>query len=221
MKKKVVVIFSGGMDSGTLLLEAIGNPEYDEVYAFSVNYGQRHSKELVYAKAVCRCYSIPHQVVDLSNLREILGASALTADIPVPHGHYEDETMRQTVVPNRNAILISLAVGYAVTIGASIILIGVHAGDHAIYPDCREEFISFMRSTILAGNYNSIYLRAPYINKSKTEIALIGKQLRIDYGIFWTCYEGGVKACGKCGACQERKEAMAITGAVDTMGYEV
>ena len=222
---KAVVIFSGGMDSGTALLQAVNKYGIKNVYAISIHYGQKHSVELIYAKAFCKDNGIRHRLVDLSQLKDLLGASALTSDQEVPKGHYEDESMKKTVVPNRNAILLSIAEGYAISIGACAVITGVHAGDHAIYPDCRREFIDALNKAFSVGNYAAVKILAPYLNMTKADIAAIGEAMGIDYGRFWTCYDPQLNesydgvACGKCGACVERQEAMAESGATDTMEY--
>lgn len=225
MIDKAVVILSGGMDSYTLLKELQHDAKF-ELHAISVNYGQKHAVELEFAKTVCKEEGIPHRIIDLSSLKSLLAASALTSDQDVPHGHYEDENMKQTVVPNRNAILITIAAGYAITIGASYVFTGVHAGDHAIYPDCRPEFITKMDAVLQIANYERVNLEAPFLYMTKGQIAAIGAELGLDYGKAWTCYDpqtigtdGRIVACGKCGACQERLEAMRESGATDTMEY--
>ncbi len=217
--EKVIVIYSGGMDSFTLLNELHVNA-YLDVHAVSFNYGQRHDKELEYARQVCDQLGIPHEVVDLKSITPLLKGSALTDNVAVPHGHYEADSMRATVVPNRNMIMISLAIAWAVSIEATRVYVGVHAGDHAIYPDCRQLFIDKMNDVSLAANYKPVRVIAPYINLSKGQIARIGKALGLNYGHAWTCYEGDHLACGKCGACQERIEAMQYAIVKDPMEYK-
>jgi len=219
MSRKIVVVYSGGMDSYTLLMEYVAAGH--EVCAISFDYGQRHRKELGYAKAGCADEGIEHVVVDVSAIgNQLLGNSSQTGDIDVPEGHYEDETMRLTVVPNRNMIMLSLAIGYAVNIGADTVLFGAHSGDHAIYPDCRPAFVDAISNVARIANYDPIQVEAPYINMTKGDIAVRGKELGLDYRRAWTCYNGREKACGKCGACQERIEAMAYAGIEDTTEYE-
>lgn len=219
---KCVVIYSGGMDSFTLLNALIKQRSYpaENVYALSFDYGQRHSKELHYAAAVCAELSVNHKVVDIKSIQGLLGGSSLTDDIPVPEGHYEEASMKATVVPNRNMILLSLATGYAVTVGSQNVYYGAHAGDHAIYPDCRAEFVTAMNDVTRIANYDPVEIITPYQRLSKGGIACIGASLDLDYGKAWTCYNGREKACGKCGACQERIEAMEIAGIKDPMEYE-
>ena len=141
--KKAVVIYSGGMDSRTVLEKAIQD-DYD-VHALSFNYGQRHSVELEYAKRVTDKKGITHKIIDITSINDLLQGSSLTGDIDIPEGHYEEESMKSTVVPNRNMIMLSLAIAYAVSIGTDKVYYGAHAGDHAIYPDCRPEFLEKMK----------------------------------------------------------------------------
>lgn len=217
-QKKVVIIYSGGMDSYTVLHLAL--KQGYEVFALSFNYGQRHSKELDYAKNVAKKHNFVHKIVDISSINQLIGGSSLTDDIAVPEGHYEESSMQQTVVPNRNMILLSLAAGYAVSIGAEAIYFGAHSGDHAIYPDCRTEFVEAMNEVCKIANYEAIEVRAPFLQASKIDILKQGLDMQLDYADTWTCYNGRVKACGKCGACQERLEAFAENNASDPLKYE-
>jgi 7-cyano-7-deazaguanine synthase len=216
--KKVVIIYSGGMDSFTVLHQAL--QQGYEVYALSFNYGQRHSKELLYAKRVTQKNNIIHKIVDISSINELIAGSSLTDDIDVPEGHYEESSMQQTVVPNRNMILLSLATGYAVSIGAEAVYFGAHSGDHAIYPDCRTEFVKAMNEVCKIANYEPVEVRAPFLSVSKIEILKQGLAMQLDYSDTWTCYNGREKACGKCGACQERLEAFRENNAIDPLAYE-
>lgn len=218
--KKAVIIASGGMDSTTLLYDILDRGY--AVYALSVDYGQRHSKELEFIKKTCKKLKVPHKVADLSSVgKELLSASALTSKkISIPEGDYREEGMKLTVVPNRNMILLSLAVGYAVNIGAGKVFYGAHAGDHAIYPDCRREFVEAMKGAIRLADWKKIELEAPYIDLDKGDIAIKGKGLGVDYSLTWTCYKGQKKACGKCGACRERLEAFQKAEMEDPVEYE-
>lgn len=204
--RKVVAILSGGMDSTTLVYNLVRDGF--EVNALSFNYGQRHVKELEMAKKTCQNLGIPHKIIDLSNLNEILQGSSLTSsNIPTPHGKYNEESMKATVVPNRNMIMLSIAAGYAISIKAIALYYGAHAGDHTIYPDCRPEFIAQCRKTILLADWHNVHLEAPYSNMDKGDIVIRGTELNVPFENTWTCYEGGEVPCGKCGACQEREEA--------------
>lgn len=218
--KKAVIILSGGMDSTTLLYDLL-NQGY-EVHALSINYNQKHKKEIEAAKKTCQKLKVPHKIVDLSQVgKELLQGSALTSEnIEVPEGHYADENMKMTVVPNRNMILLSMAAGYAFSIGAEKIFYGAHSGDHAIYPDCRKEFIDIMKKAIELADWKKVDLEAPYWNMDKGDIALKGRKLGVDYSLTWTCYKGKEKACGKCGACRERLEAFEKAKIKDPIEYE-
>ncbi|PID43647.1 MAG: 7-cyano-7-deazaguanine synthase QueC [Gammaproteobacteria bacterium] len=215
--EKVVVIYSGGMDSFTLLHQCLN--EGKKVYALSFNYGQRHHKELHYARKVCDGLGLPHRVVDINAVNQLLLGSSLTDDIAVPEGHYDEQSMRSTVVPNRNMIMLSLAIGYAVSIEAGAVYYGAHGGDHAIYPDCRPEFIEKMNAVSQVANYEPVDIRAPYAAMDKTSILRAGLALGLDYGKTWTCYKGLEDACGKCGSCTERLEAFRQNGLQDPLRY--
>lgn len=218
MSENVVVIYSGGMDSYTVLHKALRDGK--TVHALSFDYGQRHKKELNYAARVCESLHIHHKIVDISAINSLIGGSSLTSDIAVPEGHYEEPSMKQTVVPNRNMILLSLAVGYAVSLEANEVYYGAHSGDHAIYPDCRPEFVEKMSDVCRIANYTSVEIVTPYIDVSKTAILTAGLAMGLDYGETWTCYNGREKACGKCGACEERLEAFKDNGLLDPLEYE-
>ena len=218
MAQKVVVIYSGGMDSYTVLHKAINDG--CEVYALSFNYGQRHQKELDCAAEVCTALGIHHRVVDIRAVNGLLGGSALTTDIPVPEGHYQEPSMQTTVVPNRNMILLSLAVGYAVSLTATKVYYGAHSGDHAIYPDCRPEFVEKMQDVCAIANYTPVEIHAPYLHDTKIALLRDGLAMGLDYANTWTCYNGREQACGKCGACQERLEAFQHNGITDPLAYE-
>ncbi|MDN3651202.1 7-cyano-7-deazaguanine synthase QueC [Thalassotalea ponticola] len=215
---KVVVIYSGGMDSFTVLNKALRDGK--QVYALTFDYGQKHVKEIDFAAKVCAELSIEHKVIDITAINQLLSGSSLTDDIDIPEGHYEEESMKSTVVPNRNMILLSLAVGYAVSVGASQVYYGAHSGDHAIYPDCRPEFVEKMNDVCQIANYQAVEIYSPYLRDSKIDILTDGLKMGLDYSKTWTCYNGRDKACGKCGACQERLEAFAKNNATDPLLYE-
>lgn len=218
MSQKVVVIFSGGMDSFTVLNLAI--KQGYQVFALSFDYGQRHKKELDYASEACAKLNVHHKVVDISAINQLIGGSSLTSDIEVAEGHYEEESMKSTVVPNRNMILLSMAVGYAVSIDANKVFYGAHSGDHAIYPDCRPEFVHKMNDVCAIANYQAVEIVTPYLAVSKTAILTSGLEMGLDYSLTWTCYNGREKSCGKCGACQERLEAFSDNNVNDPLEYE-
>lgn len=218
MAEKVVVIYSGGMDSFTVLNRALTDGK--QVYALSFDYGQRHVKELECASQVCKALNVHHKIIDISAINQLLAGSSLTDDIDIPQGHYEAQNMKSTIVPNRNMILLSMAVGYAVSIGAAQVYYGAHSGDHAIYPDCRPEFVTKMNDVCQIANYESVEIFSPYLTVDKTAILSDGISMGLDYSQTWTCYNGREKACGKCGACQERLEAFALNKLIDPIEYE-
>ncbi|MEW5681630.1 MAG: 7-cyano-7-deazaguanine synthase QueC [Pseudomonadota bacterium] len=218
MPNKVVVIYSGGMDSFTVLHKAVRAGH--DVYALSFNYGQRHVKELQCAATVCQQLGIKHKIVDISAINQLLAGSSLTDNIDIPEGHYAADNMKSTVVPNRNMILLSLAVGYAVSIGANQVYYGAHSGDHFIYPDCRPEFVQKMHDVCQIANYEPVDIVSPYLQQTKIEILADGLAMGLDYSQTWTCYNGREKACGKCGSCQERLEAFALNQTTDPLPYE-
>ena len=218
MTNKVVVIYSGGMDSFTVLNRALQDGK--EVYALTFDYGQRHVKEIEYASNVCKSLKVNHKVIDISAINQLLAGSSLTDDIEIPEGQYEAESMKSTVVPNRNMILLSLAVGYAVSTGARQVYYGAHSGDHAIYPDCRPEFVMKMNDVCKIANYESVEIFSPYLTVTKSDILTDGLKMNLKYDQTWTCYNGREKACGQCGACQERLEAFSDNKVTDPIDYE-
>lgn len=217
---KVVVIYSGGMDSFTILNKAVKDGH--DVLAVSFDYGQRHGKELHYAASVCADLQITHNIVDISGMQNLMSNSSLMAasDVDIPEGHYEADNMKSTVVPNRNMILIALAIAYAVNENASQVWYGAHSGDHTIYPDCRPEFVEAMAKASLLANFEPISVVAPYLMQNKIDILRDGLAMNLDYGQTWTCYNGRALACGKCGSCVERLEAFEKNDSVDPLLYE-
>lgn len=215
---KVVVIYSGGMDSFTVLNRAIRDGH--EVHALSFNYGQRHVKELDVAAKVTSELGISHKVVDIRAINELLVSSLTSADSAIPEGHYQEDSMKSTVVPNRNMILLSLAIGYAVSLEANAVYYGAHSGDHAIYPDCRPEFVKRMNDVSLIANYEPVAIEVPYLDNDKAQILADGLAMGLDYSQTWTCYNGRHLACGKCGACVERLEAFAANQTRDPLSYK-
>lgn len=223
---KAVVVVSGGLDSCTLLHLTHNRYSDYELHAVSFDYGQRHKKELEYASYQARQLDATHKIINMDFLSELFkdsGSSLIDSETAVPEGHYGEATMSQTVVPNRNMIMMSIAAGYAVSIGARILATGVHAGDHFIYPDCRPEFIALLDRTIVAANEGfikrSFELWTPYIFKSKNDIAADAVRLNVDIANTWSCYRGQEIHCGRCGTCVERQEAIASTGISDPTTY--
>jgi len=218
MTEKAVVIYSGGMDSFTILNKA--KQEGYELYALTFDYGQKHKKEIEYASRVCQELGINHRIIDITAINQLLQSSSLTSEKEIPEGHYADDNMKSTMVPNRNMILLSLAIGYAVDIGANKVFYGAHSGDHAIYPDCRPEFVEAMNAVSKIANYEPVEIVTPYLSGDKISILADGLKMGLDYGKSWTCYNGREKACGKCGSCDERLEAFRLNNAVDPLPYE-
>ncbi len=205
------------MDSTTMLYE------YKERIALAVsfNYGSKHNdKEIAFASQHCQKLGIQHIVIPLDFMLKYFKSSLLIGGEDIPEGNYDDENMKSTVVPFRNGIMLAIAAGMAESNGLRYVMMANHGGDHAIYPDCRPEFVSAMSSAISAGTYEGLQILAPYTNITKTDIAIRGKQLGIDYALTWSCYKGGDKHCGKCGTCTERIEALRDAGITDTTEYE-
>jgi len=217
--EKVVLILSGGMDSTTLLYDLCDQEK--EIYAITYDYGQKHKKEISMAQKTCEKLGIAHKIVNLSILNELAPSALTRDDWDVPEGHYEESSMKQTVVPNRNMVMISIAVSHAISIGATEVYYAAHSGDHAIYPDCRKDFIMKLTEAIELCDWNKITLKAPYVNFDKGDIAIRGKELGVDYSLTWTCYKGMEKACGKCGSCVERLEAFEKAKMNDPLEYDV
>jgi 7-cyano-7-deazaguanine synthase len=218
--RRAVIIYSGGMDSFTLLHQLLASGY--ELHALSFDYGQRHRKELDFAAAECARLGITHKVIGMQEIgAQLLQGSSLTSPgMEVPLGHYAEESMKATVVPNRNMVMLALATGYAVSIGAREVYTAVHAGDHAIYPDCRPAFIAAMNQVTEIANYQPVTIQAPYLNVDKAGILAEGLELDLDYARSWTCYNGRDKACGKCGSCTERLEAFTRNNETDPLEYE-
>lgn len=219
-RQKVVVVMSGGLDSTVLLYELVFQFGVANVKALSIDYGQRHSKEIVAAADICEMLGTEHQIADLRGIRHLINNSSQTdPSIPVPQGHYADETMKVTVVPNRNMILLAVAIGFAVNEQFNAVAFGAHAGDHTIYPDCRPEFASAMNTASLLANYQKVEILRPFINLSKADIVTLGDALGVPMGMTWSCYEGDDIHCGKCGTCVERREAFKLANVTDPTYY--
>ena len=216
--KKSMIILGGGMDSVTLLYDK----QEEIALAVTFDYGSNHNKrEEEFAKYHCEKLGIEHITIPLTFIHDYFKSSLLEGASAIPNGHYEDETMKSTVVPFRNGIMLSVACGLAESRELEKVLIANHFGDHAIYPDCRKGFIDAMSEAMRNGTYKGITIDAPYTTITKTDIAKIGKSLGIDYSKTYSCYKGGEKHCGKCGTCVERKEALRDAGIEDPTEYEV
>lgn len=222
--QKAVCIISGGMDS-TVLLHHLRH-KYKNVFAISINYGQRHAKELECAAWQCNELGVEHHIVDLAEaLNPLLQGSSLTSkDIDVPEGHYAAENMKSTVVPNRNMIMLAIAAGYGLSRikenDGIYLAYGAHAGDHDIYPDCRQSFTAALGQALALCDWKQVVLYTPFVPKTKADLVKLGHEMGVDFAHTWTCYKGGDQACGKCGTCVERLEAFAKAGIEDPIVYE-
>ena len=215
--KDTVLILSGGMDSVTLL--------YDEqeriALALSFDYGSKHNaREIPFARLHCQRLGIEHLVIPLGFMSEYFCSSLLQGGEDIPEGHYAEANMKSTVVPFRNGIMLSVAVGMAESRGLKHVMMANHGGDHTIYPDCRPEFVEAFSEAARTGTFPGITLLSPYTHLTKGQIAARGLELGIDYSETWSCYKGGEKHCGRCGTCVERREAMAAAGIADPTDYE-
>jgi 7-cyano-7-deazaguanine synthase len=216
---KTVVTFSGGMDSTTLLYHL--RQQGHEVLALSVDYGQRHRVELDCARRIVESLGLTHEVADLRPITRLLGDSSLTnKSIDVPLGHYAAASMKATVVPNRNMIMLAVAAGWAISQRANHLAYAAHAGDHAIYPDCRPEFADTMTHAIELADWHQVKLIWPFVNMTKAEIATLGHKLGVPFERTWSCYQGGSVHCGACGTCVERREAFMLAGVPDPTAYD-
>ncbi|EJC68244.1 7-cyano-7-deazaguanine synthase QueC [Rhizobium sp. 1AS11] len=217
---KTIVVCSGGLDSVSLAHKVAAEKQLIGLVSF--NYGQRHRKELDFAARCASRLSVPHHIIDIASIGGHLSGSALTDNVEVPDGHYAEETMKATVVPNRNAIMLAIAFGLAAAQKADAVAVAVHGGDHFIYPDCRPGFIDAfqrMQNEALEG-YASVKLLAPYVDVSKAAIVVDGEKHGTPFSETWSCYKGGELHCGRCGTCVERREAFHLAGVPDPTEYE-
>ena len=216
---KVVVLLSGGMDSVVAFRHAL--EEHEVVAAVSFDYGSKHNhREIPCAEKQAREAGVEHRVIGLGFVNEMFQSDLLQSGGEVPDGHYEDANMVRTVVPFRNGIMLSVACGYAESIGSEGLMIAAHSGDHAIYPDCREPFMEAMAQAMECGTYAGIKLLRPFIAMDKAAIVKQGAELGVDFGKTWSCYKGGEVHCGTCGTCVERREAFEVAGVEDPTEYQ-
>lgn len=218
--KSTVAVFSGGLDS-TVLLHAMLKQGVDVRGAISIDYGQKHAKEIEQAARICEWSNIEHKAVDLRSIAQLFGESSLIAgNEEIPEGHYEEETMKSTVVPNRNMILISVAAAWATSKKVDTIAYAAHSGDHAVYPDCREEFAVALDRAIQLCDWHPLRLYRPLVSVSKADIVRIGSEVGAPMELSWSCYKGGTLHCGRCGTCIERREAFHLAEVEDPTQYE-
>ena len=217
---KAVVLFSGGLDSTVLMHYCVDRRM--KVIPVCIDYGQRHAGELKYATMTCEDLRVPYMPLKLAPLAEMLAgckSALIDPGVDVPDGHYEDESMKVTVVPNRNMMLLAWATTFACVKRADVVAYAAHAGDHAIYPDCRPGFVDAMRLAMSRCSEKGIGLYTPFLHKTKADIVEIGCQLGVDFAKTWSCYKGRDRHCGKCGTCFERREAFMLAKRKDPTVY--
>ena len=215
----VVVLCSGGMDSVTALYWAAREHVVSAVVSF--DYGAKHNpRELPFAAEHAARLGVRHETIAMEFVNRLFASDLLQSGGAIPEGHYEAENMKQTVVPFRNAIMLSIACGFAESVEAQAVVIAAHGGDHAIYPDCRETFMQAMGEAMKQGTYAGVGLLRPFIALNKAQIAGEGARLGVDFARTWSCYKGGAVHCGKCGTCVERREAFREAGLADPTVYE-
>lgn len=215
---KIVVVYSGGLDSTVLLYDLLARAH--RVKALSVHYGQRHARELKHAARICRDLRVPHEIADLRGIAHLMATSSLTSrKIAVPEGHYAALTMKRTVVPNRNMLLIATACAWAISSGFDAVAYAAHTGDHAVYPDCREPFARALDKAVRLADWRPISVLRPFIRMTKMDIIRRGARLKVPFAGTWSCYKGGATHCGKCGTCVERREAFRLAAVPDPTRY--
>ena len=213
------MLFSGGLDSTVLASHLISKGA--EVRLLSIDYGQRHAKELAHGEVLAKHMNLPRKSLLLPDLVDLLKGSSLTDDsVELPEGHYAEESMKATVVPNRNMILLALAGGYALSSGFDTIAYAAHAGDHFIYPDCRPEFAEAMEKALGLADWNDLSLYRPFVDMTKADLVRLGTELGTPLDMTWSCYAGMNVHCGKCGTCVERKEAFELAKVHDPTKYK-
>ena len=214
----VVVLLSGGMDSVSAFHHA--RAEHEVVAALSFDYGSKHNaREIAFARLHAERAGVSHHTIPLGFVDEHFSSDLLKSGGEIPDGHYAEDNMKRTVVPFRNAIMLSIACGFAESAGAKGLVIAAHSGDHAIYPDCREPFMQAMATAMKEGTYEQIELLRPFIATDKAGIAKRGAELGVDFAETWSCYKGGEIHCGTCGTCVERREAFQLAGIDDPTTY--
>lgn len=216
---KVIVALSGGMDSATVLADMLDNGH--EVECIGFTYGSKHNMyENNAAWELSKHYKVPFKIYDLSGFMEGLDSNLMKSGGEVPEGHYEQENMSLTVVPGRNLIFASIVASIAESRGAAAIALGVHSGDHAIYPDCRPEFVEALKVVIAASTENKIEVLTPFLTGDKISILEWGMANGVPYHLTRTCYKDQEVSCGKCGSCTERLEAFQLNGMIDPIKYQ-
>lgn len=216
---KTLVLLSGGVDSVTALHWA--QREHEVVASLAFHYGSNHAeRELSCARYQSELLGVPYHEVDIRSISQHLTSALLSGAQTIPTADYDEDNMRQTVVPFRNGIFLSVAAGIAESCGAEAVTIAAHAGDHSLYPDCREEYMKAMGEAIALGTYAGVQILRPFIRMSKGEIVALGSRLGVNFMHTYSCYCGGEKHCGSCGTCRERREAFAFAGVADPTSYQ-
>lgn len=218
MSDAAVILLSGGMDSGVLL--AWASRRYRNVHAISFDYGSKHaSRELAMAEDLAKAYHARFIKIELPFMDALFSSSLLKSGEAVPEGSYTQASMISTVVPFRNGIMLSIAVGYAENLKIDTVLIAAHAGDHPVYPDCRQGFMDAMDQAALLGTYTGVRVKAPFVDLSKEAIAQVGRSMGFDFARTWSCYKGEETHCGVCATCIERKAALKFEQGLDPTRY--
>ena len=213
-----VVVLSGGMDSTVLTAHVLSQGK--KVQALSFDYGSKHNhRELPMAAAFCRANHVEHTIVELPFINQLFSSSLLESGEAIPDGSYMEESMKSTVVPFRNGIMLSIAAGFAESVGAGEVLLASHSGDHFIYPDCRPEFNRAFSHAVFVGTGEKVTIQFPFADRDKRDIGDLGRKLGVDFSATWTCYKGGKLHCGSCGACDERKYALRFDEGLDPTDY--
>lgn len=216
---KVIVLMSGGIDSCVLASYLIAQGHQVQCTGFI--YGQRHVKELAHAQKICEQLELRFSIIDISSVGRMLSGSLMSqSSMNIPDGHYEHPIMTQTIVSNRNAIMLSIAYGIAVAREFDAVAFAAHASDRMTYPDCREEFVNKLESALQSGTESQIKIIAPFLQKSKSDIVRLGHELTVPLELTWSCYKGKDIHCGTCGTCYERQEAFELAKVNDPTVYE-
>lgn len=214
-----VIVLSGGMDSTVLLADVLNQNKKGAAVSF--DYGSKHNRrELPMARATCERWGVAHRIIPLPFINELFSSSLLKSGDDVPDGSYNTADMKSTVVPFRNGIMLSVAAGYAESLGAREVLLGSHAGDHFIYPDCRPEFNEAFAKAVFLGTDGKVRVRFPFAHLDKRDIGDLGRRLGVDFALTWTCYKGEKIHCGTCGACRERQYALRKDEGLDVTVYK-
>lgn len=215
---RTVLIYSGGVDSTTLLYDLLDQGH--KLRALSVHYGQRHRLELLAAAEICKRNKVEHEVADIGSLNRFMRGSSQTDNtVDVPEGHYAEENMKLTVVPNRNMLMLSIATAWAISTKSENVAYACHAGDHAIYPDCRDEFAAALSAAMSLADWHPVLLLRPYVHLTKSDIVTRGYMLGVPFDLTYSCYKGELTHCGRCGTCVERRLAFIEARIVDPTNY--